>query len=73
MREESAEAFAPACRSAYNRCDIFDMNECLHKPEHGPGLKLFAIIESDREINVSFMRLLCWGHKIDIYMFGAAW
>jgi hypothetical protein len=73
MREEFAEALAPTCRSACNRCDIFDKYECLHKPEHGLGHKSFAIIESDREMMVSFMRLLCWGHKIGIYMCGAAW
>ena len=33
------------------RCYVFDQLECLHKPEQWPGLKLFAVIESEREIN----------------------
>jgi predicted transposase YbfD/YdcC len=33
------------------RCYVFDQLECLHKPEQWPGLKSFAVIESQREIN----------------------
>jgi len=32
------------------RCTVFDQLECLHKPEQWPGLKSFAVIESEREI-----------------------
>lgn len=49
IREESAEALAPACRSAYNRCNIFDMNECLHKPEYMLGLKLLQSLRVARD------------------------
>jgi len=33
------------------RCWAFEQLECLHKPEQWPGLKSFAVVESQREIN----------------------
>lgn len=33
------------------RCWTFDQLDCLHKPEQWPGLKSFAVVESQREIN----------------------
>jgi len=33
------------------RCTVFDQLECLYKSEQWPGLKSFAVIESQREIN----------------------
>lgn len=33
------------------RCWTFDQLDCLYKPEQWPGLKSFAVVESQREIN----------------------
>ena len=33
------------------RCWVFDQLDCLCKPEQWPGLKSFAVVESEREIN----------------------
>ncbi len=33
------------------RCYVFDQLECLHKPEQWPGLKSFAVLESERQID----------------------
>jgi predicted transposase YbfD/YdcC len=33
------------------RCWAFDQLSCLYKPEQWPGLKSFAVIESEREMN----------------------
>jgi predicted transposase YbfD/YdcC len=33
------------------RCWVFDQLDCLYKPEQWPGLKSFAVVESQREIN----------------------
>jgi predicted transposase YbfD/YdcC len=38
-------------RIEIRRCWAFDQLDCLHKPEQWPGLKSFAVIESEREIN----------------------
>ena len=38
-------------RIEMRRCTVFDQLECLHRPEQWPGLKSFAVIESQREIN----------------------
>jgi predicted transposase YbfD/YdcC len=37
-------------RLEVRRCYVFDQQECLHKPEPWPGLRSFAVIESERHV-----------------------